>query len=32
MLLAKAHQRVRRQRADFHHKAALSLVQTTDTI
>jgi putative transposase len=31
-LLAKAHQRVRRQRADFHHKVALQLVQTNDTI
>jgi putative transposase len=31
-LLAKAHQKVRRQRADFHHKTALALVQTTDVI
>jgi putative transposase len=31
-LLAKAHQRVRRQRQDFHHKVALQLVQTNDTI
>jgi putative transposase len=31
-LQAKAHQKVRRQRADFHHKVALHLVQTTDTI
>jgi putative transposase len=31
-LLAKAHQKVRRQRADFHHKTALALVQTNDTI
>jgi putative transposase len=31
-LLAKAHQRVRRTRADFHHKTALALVQTNDTI
>jgi putative transposase len=30
--LAKAHQTVRRQRADFHHKAALSLVRAYDTI
>jgi putative transposase len=31
-LLAKAHQDVRRQRADFHHKAALSLLRASDTI
>jgi putative transposase len=31
-LLAKAHQKVRRQRADFHHKTALALVQTNDVI
>ncbi len=31
-LLAKAHLKVKRQRADFHHKAALKLVQTNDTI
>jgi putative transposase len=31
-LLAKAHQTVRRQRQDFHHKAALSLVRQYDTI
>ena len=31
-LLAKAHQTVRRQRQDFHHKAALALVQQYDTI
>ena len=31
-LLAKAHQRVRRQRADFHHKAALALVRANDVI
>jgi putative transposase len=31
-LLAKAHQKVRRARADFHHKTALSLVQRYDTI
>jgi putative transposase len=31
-LLAKAHQTVRRQRADFHHKTALALVQENDTI
>ena len=28
-LLAKAHQKVRRQRQDFHHKTALALVQAT---
>ncbi len=31
-VLAKAHQTVRRQRQDFHHKAALSLVRQYDTI
>ncbi len=31
-LLAKAHQQVRRQRQDFHHKVALSLVRHHDTI
>ena len=31
-LLAKAHQRVRRQRQDFHHKAALTLLRENDTI
>jgi putative transposase len=31
-LLAKAHRDVRRQRADFHHKTALALVQQYDTI
>jgi len=31
-LLAKAHQRVRRTRADFHHKTALALVRQYDTI
>ena len=31
-LLAKAHQQVRRQRADFHHKTALTLVRATDVI
>jgi putative transposase len=31
-LLAKAHQRVRRQRRDFHHKTALTLVREHDTI
>jgi putative transposase len=31
-LLAKAHQKVRRQRQDFHHKTALSLVRGNDTI
>jgi putative transposase len=31
-LLAKAHQTVRRQRADFHHKTALQLVRENDTI
>ena len=32
MRLAKAHQTVRRQRADFHHKTALGLIQQYDTI
>ncbi len=31
-LLAKAHQTVRRQRSDFHHKAALALVRYYDVI
>jgi putative transposase len=31
-LLAKAHQMVRRQRQDFHHKTALQLVLTNDTL
>ena len=31
-LLAKAHQDVRRARADFHHKTALALVRQYDTI
>jgi len=31
-LLAKAHQKVRRQRQDFHHKTALTLVCENDTI
>jgi putative transposase len=31
-LLAKAHQHVRRQRADFHHKTVLLLVRQSDTI
>jgi putative transposase len=31
-LLAKAHQKVKRQRRDFHHKAALALVQQYDTL
>ena len=31
-LLAKAHQTVRRQRQDFHHKIALTLVRRNDTI
>ncbi len=31
-LLAKQHQHVRRQRADFHHKTALALVRRYDTI
>src|SRR5262249_6403946 len=32
VLLAKAHQAVRRQRQDFQHKTALSLVRAYDTI
>jgi putative transposase len=31
-LLAKAHQTVRRQRRDFHHKTALALVRQNDTL
>ncbi|HEV2579405.1 MAG TPA: transposase [Ktedonobacteraceae bacterium] len=31
-LLARAHQQVRRARADFHHKAALALLRQYDTI
>jgi putative transposase len=31
-LLAKAHQAVKRQRRDFHHKTALALVRAYDTI
>jgi putative transposase len=31
-LIAKAHLQVRRQRCDFHHKAALALVRQYDTI
>jgi putative transposase len=31
-LLVKAHQRVRRQRPDFHHKTALALVREYDAI
>jgi putative transposase len=31
-VLAKRHQKVRRQRADFHHKTALALVRQYDTI
>jgi len=31
-LLARAHQRVRRKRMDFHHKTALGLVRAYDTI
>src|SRR5581483_1579100 len=31
-LLAKAHQKVKRQRVDFHHKVALQLVRQNDTI
>jgi putative transposase len=31
-LLAKAHQKVRRQRTDFHHKASLALVRANDVI
>ena len=32
MLVTKHHQRVRRQRRDFHHKTALALVRAYDTI
>jgi putative transposase len=32
VLLAKAHQKVRRSRADFHHKTALALLRQYDTI
>jgi putative transposase len=32
ILLAKAHQTVRRQRQDFHHKTALALVRANDVI
>jgi putative transposase len=32
VLLAKAHQHVKRQRADRHHKTALTLVRAYDTI
>jgi putative transposase len=31
-LLAMAHQKVKRQRRDFHHKAALALVRSNDVI
>ncbi len=31
-LLARTHQKVKRQRQDFHHKTALSLVRSYDTI
>ncbi|HEV2460552.1 MAG TPA: transposase [Ktedonobacterales bacterium] len=31
-LLARAHQHIRRQRTDFHHKTALALVREYDTI
>ncbi len=31
-LLAKAHQKVRRQRQDFHHKTALALLRENDAI
>ena len=31
-LLARAHQKVRRQRQDFHHKTALALVRENDMI
>src|SRR6185312_12163626 len=31
-LLAKAHQKVNRQRQDFHHKTALAVVRENDTI
>jgi putative transposase len=32
VLVAKAHQKVKRQRQDFHHKTALALVHANDTI
>jgi putative transposase len=32
VLLAKAHQKVRRQRQDFHHKTALAIVRQYDTV
>jgi putative transposase len=32
ILLAKAHQKVKRQRQDFHHKTALALVRANDVI
>src|SRR5258708_2308446 len=32
LVLAKKHQHVRRQRADFHHKTALALVRVYDTV
>jgi putative transposase len=32
LLLAKAHQHVQRQRADFHHKTALTLLRANDVI
>ena len=32
VLLAKAHQKVKRQRQDFHHKTALALMRENDTI
>jgi putative transposase len=32
MLLARSHQKVRRQRQDFHHTTALTLVRANDTI
>ena len=31
-MLAKAHQKVKRQRQDFHHKTALALVRANDTM
>ena len=31
-MLARAHQKVRRQRTDFHHKTALALVRANDVI
>jgi putative transposase len=31
-LLAKAHQKVKRQRRDFHHKTALALLRANDTV